>query len=184
MDKTTAAIIAASLKAKTPAEDVIMGDFSDNGSPHKHTNGKKVKPSAMETGIAIHDKILGPDKTRFKAGRDAGMPTKPVTPADTLINLSTEKPVFTLDEFSHTHPGIQICSGVAYYARNGYNRHGIGTPKRFVALMGGGGESWAIYTGGIHTTSEWIESDGDKVCLEDHIKQLITCDETLPYYRF
>ena len=59
-----------------------------------------------------------------------------------------------------------------------------GTPKRFVAIMGGGGESWAIYVGGIMSTSEWIESDGDKACTEDHIKQLINCDETLAYYRF
>lgn len=168
LDKGTAAIIAASLKSETPAEDIIIDGISDNGKPHKYTNGKKVAP----------------DPTRFKAGKDAGMPTKPVTPADTLINLSTEKPGFTLDEFNHTHPGIRICSGIAYYARNGYNRHGIGTPKRFVALMGGGGESWAIYVGSIHSSFDWIETDGDKVCLEDHIKQLVTCDETLPYYRF
>ena len=169
LDKTAANIIAKSLQ-ETTSEDFIMDGISDNGKPHKYTNGKKVVP----------------DPTKFNAGADAAAPTSRPIPQrhDAINNLSTEKTSFTLDEFNHTHPGIRICSGVAYYARNGYNRHGIGTPKRFVAIMGGGGESWAIYVGGIMSTSEWIESDGDKACTEDHIKQLINCDETLAYYRF
>lgn len=168
LDKTAANIIAKSLQ-ETTSEDFIMDDISDNGKPHKYTNGKKVLP----------------DPTKFNARSDAAAPTsRPIPQNDPIHNLSTEKTSFTLDEFTHAHPCVHICSGVAYYARNGYNRHGIGTPKRFVAIMGGGGESWAIYVGSIFAPLDFIASDGDKACTEDHIKQLINCDETLPYYRF
>lgn len=182
LDKTEANIIAKSLQGTT-SEDFIMDDISDNGKPHKYTNGKKVAPTLMEIADEVHTKILGQDN--FKAGADAAAPTsRPIPQHDAINNLSTEKPSFTLDEFNHAHPGVHICSGVAYYARNGYNRHGIGTPKRFVAIMGGGGESWAVYVGSIFAPLDFIASDGDKACTEDHIKQLVNCEETISYYRF
>lgn len=149
----------------TMPNETIIDNITDDGSPHKYTNGK-------------------PAGEKFKAGKDAGLPTSTPPEHPELVNFSTEKPTITLDDFLRQNPGTMICAGVAYYARAGYNRHGIGTPKRFVAIKGGGGESWAIYVGPILAPLDWVASDGDKAVLEDHVKQLIDCEETISYYRF
>jgi len=75
-----------------------------------------------------------------------------------------------------------ICSGIAYYAMGGYNRQGIGTPKQFVAVMGGA--SWAIYIGTPLQSVDVIAQEGDKVVIERHVNQLIDCEETIQFYRF
>jgi len=166
LDETAKKIIE--LSAAEEVFPALSENITDNGTKHKYTNGKPA------------------DGTTFKPGKDAGMPTAPPPgPIDSpLINLSSEKPTFSELHFSTLRPGSKICGGVAYYARNGYNRHAIGVPKRFVAFMGGGGESWAIYVGSILQSEEVIGRDGEKVLLEAHIQQLIDCEETLPYYRF
>ena len=63
-----------------------------------------------------------------------------------------------------------------------YNRQGIGTPKQFVAVMGGA--SWAIYIGTPLQSVDVIAQEGDKVVIERHVKQLIDCEETIQFYRF
>lgn len=137
--------------------------------PHRYTNGKKAES----------------DPTAFKVTKDAGMPTAPPPEKHPeLKNLSTEKPNLPGWFFPALKPLEQIASGVAYYARGGYNRHGIGVAKKFVAVMGGGGESWAVYIGSTLASDEEIARDGEKVVLEQHIKQLIDCEDTIQFYRF
>lgn len=148
-----------------PLENIhVMPD-----KPHKYTNGK----------------TAASDPNAFKVTKDAGMPTAPPPEKrPELKNLSTEKPVFTLDQFKSLNANERICSGIAYYAGSGYNRNAIGTPQKFVAVMSKGSGSWAIFIGSSLMSVDYIEEDGFKVNSESQVKQLIDCEETLPYYRF
>ncbi len=154
---------------ETTTEEIVNPTVFENQETKKHTNGKPVR-------------IPG-DETFLKVSKEMAMPTS--RPEKSPIeNLSTPKPVFSADRFEGIQPHDRICTGVAYNARNGYNRHGIGTPKRFVAVMGGGGESWAVYVGNINASDDSVAENGDKVVLEYQIKQLIDCEETIHFYRF
>lgn len=149
------------------AADTTVENISiDQGRPQRYTNGKPVLDM-------------------FKVSKDIALPTAP--PPENhpeLKNLSTEKPNLPGWFFPALKPLEQIASGIAYYARGGYNRHGIGVAKKFVAVMGGGGESWAVYIGSTLASDEEIAHDGEKVVLEQHVKQLIDCEETIQFYRF
>lgn len=135
--------------------------------PHRYTNNK---PAAS-------------DPNAFKVTKDAGMPTAPPPEKHPeLKNLSTEKPVLNAEQYSNIQLHEIICSGIAYYSGSGYNRHAIGTPKQFVAVMGGA--SWAIYIGTPLQSVDVIAQEGDKVVLERHVKQLVDCEETIQFYRF
>lgn len=148
--------------ADTPLENISI----DRDRPQKYTNGKPVSDM-------------------FKVSKDIALPTAPPPEKyQELKNLSTEKPNLPAWFFPALKPLEQIASGIAYYARGGYNRHGIGVAKKFVAVMGGGGESWAVYIGSTLASDEAIAHDGEKVVLEQHVKQLIDCEDTINFYRF
>lgn len=148
--------------ADTPLENISI----DQDRPQKYTNGKPVSDM-------------------FKVSKDIALPTAPPPEKHPeLKNLSTEKPNLPAWFFPALKPLEQIASGIAYYARGGYNRHGIGVAKKFVAVMGGGGESWAVYIGPTLASDEAIAHDGEKVVLEQHVKQLIDCEGTIQFYRF
>lgn len=97
-------------------------------------------------------------------------------------NLSTAKPVITLTDLDTTALHKFLCTGIAYQSGVSFNRNGVGTPIRFVAVMGV--RSWAMYYGKHTDLDATIAAYGDKVCTETQVRALVDCDEILEYYRF
>ena len=59
-----------------------------------------------------------------------------------------------------------------------------GKMLRWVAVRGGIAD-WAIYCHFANKSVEWISRQGDKVCMERHIKLCVPCDdEAFALYRF
>lgn len=152
-------------KNTTSMATLGLDNVSDNGTPHKYTNGKSATPPAGTF------KVTKGDAVPFK-----GAPTVPAQ------NHSTEKPVITAFHFDQTPTHAHLASGIAYQGNAGFNRNGIGKEVRFVAVKGFG--SWALYTGAPTENIEAIADWGDKIVLDPHIKQLVDCDAIITEYRF
>ena len=137
-------------------------------------------PYAVES--AMNEQERHSSNVNFTPGNEVALPTGREIPAPTVENRSTVKPELTVVDLLSASVHEIICSGIAYFSRNGYNRHGIGTPVAFAAVKGA--YDWAVYTGNIQSTPESIALNGDKVVLETQVKQLIDCDEVAEFYRF
>ena len=67
---------------------------------------------------------------------------------------------------------------------SGINMTNSGLPLKWIAKKGAVND-WCIYTHFATNSWDYIEALGDKICFEDHIKQLVPCDDQVfARYRF
>ena len=93
--------------------------------------------------------------------------------------------MLTVEELKNMTPGVRFASGFVLDNPDGVNMSNSGKLLRWVAIRGKGYHDWAIYIHFADRSEDAAAQEGDKVCLERHIKQLIPCeDEAFGLYRF
>ena len=92
--------------------------------------------------------------------------------------------MLTLQTLKDMQPGEVIATGTANDDPQGLFMANTNRPLRWVAVRGGI-HDWAIYCHFADKDIEWIKRQGDKVCMESHIRKLVPCDnEAFKMYRY
>ena len=90
----------------------------------------------------------------------------------------------TLDMLKTMEPHAIIATGMANDDPQGLFMANTNQQLRWVAVRGGI-HDWTIYCHFAYHDIGWIMRQGDKVCIIDHIKKLVPCDdEALAMYRY
>jgi len=86
-----------------------------------------------------------------------------------------------LDSMSY---GTIIAQGEMSDTEQGLFMTGSGKMLRWIAVVGGN-KDWAIYCHFADKSWDFIKMQGDKVCMKEHIRKLVTCtDEAFKRYRY
>jgi hypothetical protein len=92
--------------------------------------------------------------------------------------------MLTVEQLKAMPPKTIFATGTAFNVEGGLHMVGSGKELRWVACRGGI-HDWAIYCHFAKHDVEWIQRQGDKVCMPQHIKKLVPCtDEAYALYRY
>ena len=92
--------------------------------------------------------------------------------------------MLTLERLKAMKPGEIFDRGEADDLPGDLNMTGKGERLRWVAVRGKGIPDWAIYTHYAYMSDEYVRDSGDKVHSEQHVRQLVRCDdEAFSMYR-
>lgn len=93
--------------------------------------------------------------------------------------------MLTVQMLKDMRPGEVFATGVQEDRPGGLFMARTGRTLRWVAVRGKGIPDWAIYCHFAEHDAEWIADHGDKVCLEEHIRRCVPCeDDAFRMYRY
>jgi len=92
--------------------------------------------------------------------------------------------MLTLEKLKEIDEHTIFATGTAIDNELGLFMANTGKELRWVAVKGGNND-WAIYCHFADRDAGWIKRQGDKVCMERHIKMCMPCDdEVFKRYRY